>query len=141
MLDFFLAFHYGSLSHVKNVSVFCDIFWTLCLKSQFLQVQGLDLTVTFGANCITRRLHDSDAVVLEEGTVQNDRFVLATLTTDMEPIRRRIELAEVSLQLGDRFPQVLSFQAQTARLHQPRIHIGIDHLLEQGILLSQPKIR
>ena len=86
MLDFFLAFHYGSLSHVKNVSVFCDIFWTLCLKSQFLQVQGLDLSVTFGANRITRRLHDSDAVVLEEGTVQNDRFVLATLSANMEPI-------------------------------------------------------
>ena len=35
---------------------------------------------------------------------------------------------------------MFGFQAQTARLHQPRIHITIDHLLKQGILLSQPKI-
>ena len=101
MLDFFFAIHYGSLFRVKNVSVSRDIFWTLCLKSQFLQVQGLDLTVTFGTNRITHRLNDSDAIILEEWTVQNDRFVLATLTANMEPIRGRIELAEVSLQLGD----------------------------------------
>jgi hypothetical protein len=92
-----------------------------------------------------------NSLVLEQRTVKDSRFVLASLSANIElelvPLPEKHDKQvqsyqgyEIGVELRDSLSEVLRLETHGADLHELSIHLALDHFLKQLRLISEPEI-
>ena len=82
----------------------------------------------------------ADYLFLELWAIEYSCLILSTLTTHIKS-ELLGKLAELWLKLADRLIEVDLLQPHATGLHNPGIHFAINHLLQQLVLIAEPKVR